>query len=404
MKKTALWMILVAMLISGVSIASAASIKLGIDNVGDNMQLFAGARVGLITNPTGVDSHLNSTIDVLLAKGVKLTALFGPEHGVRGDYADGAKIDAYKDTRTNLPVYSLYGATFKPTPEMLANVDVLCFDIQDVGARFYTFISTMYFAMQACKEQNKTFVVLDRPNPCGDIVEGAVCTDKTLRGFTAIGPIPTRHGMTIGELAQFMNAEWGIGCKLQVIVMSGYTRAMQWEDTGLQWINPSPNIPTPDTALVYSGTGFFEATNMSEGRGMTKPFLTCGAPWLNATEYARQLNDLELPGVVFLPAYFTPNMSKFQGQMCAGVEIHVLDRRAYLAVRTGLAMLLTAQEMSGAQFAFSKPSREGGTWGIDVMTGDSMVRDGARYEDIVAQWDNECTKFKAASRKYYLYQ
>ena len=397
--------VLVIMALFGLnSLVGAANIKLGIDNIGDHMQIFTGKRVGLITNPTGVDGELQSAIDVMIAHGVKLTALYGPEHGVRGNFADGDKITTFTDASTKLPVYSLYGKTYQPTAEMLANVDVLCFDIQDVGARFYTFISTMYYAMQACKEQNKTFVVFDRPNPCGGMVEGAVTSDKALQGFTSIGPLPTRHGMTVGELALMMNSEWGINCNLTVIPMSGYQRDMLWADTGLQWINPSPNIPSADTALVYSGVGFFEATDVSEGRGLTKPFLISGAPWLNAEKYAAILNAEQLPGVLFRPAYFTPNFSKFKGEMCGGVEIHIIEPKKYRAVAVGLAMVLAARDLGQAKFVFDKPEKAGGAWGIDVMTGDALLRENnLSYQRILAAWDKQAAQFKAMSSKYYLY-
>ena len=404
MKKTVVAVVVMAIL--GVSaFASAANIKLGIDNIGSYMHLFKEKRAGLITNPTGVDSNLKSTIDVMIASGVKLTALYGPEHGVRGNFADGDKITTFIDDSTKLPVYSLYGKTYKPTAEMLKDVDVLCFDIQDVGARFYTFISTMYYAMVACKEQNKTFVVFDRPNPCGGMVEGAVTTDKSLQGFTSIGPLPTRHGMTVGELALMMNSEWGIGCNLTVIPMSGYQRNMLWADTGLQWINPSPNIPSATTALVYSGIGFFEATNVSEGRGLTKPFLISGAPWLNAEDYALLLNIKKLPGAQFRPAYFTPNFSKYQGVMCGGVEVFVTDPQKFRAVAVGLAMVITARDLGADKFSYDKPEKAGGVWGIDVMTGDSLLRENKlSYPEILAAWDKQAADFKAMSSKYYLYR
>ncbi|MFA6074675.1 MAG: DUF1343 domain-containing protein [Negativicutes bacterium] len=387
------------------SMVNAASIKLGVDNLNSHMKLFAGKRAGLITNPTGVDSNLHSTIDVMIANGVKLTALYGPEHGVRGNFADGDTITTFVDDSTKLPVYSLYGKTYKPTPEMLKDVDVLCFDIQDVGARFYTFISTMYYAMVACKEQNKTFVVFDRPNPCGGMVEGAVTKNKDLQGFTSIGPLPTRHGMTVGELALMMNKEWGIGCDLTVIPMSDYKRDMVWADTGLQWINPSPNIPSADTALVYSGVGFFEATNVSEGRGLTKPFMISGAPWLNAEDYASLLNSKKMPGVLFRPAYFTPNFNKYQGKMCGGVEIHIIEPKIYRAVAVGLAMVMATRDLGADKFFFDKPEKVGGVWGIDVMTGDGLLRaNKLGYSEILATWDKEATEFKVMSSKYYLYK
>ena len=210
--------------------------------------------------------------------------------------------------------------------------------------------------------------------------------------------------MTVGELALMMNSEWGINCNLTVIPMSGYQRDMLWADTGLQWINPSPNIPSADTALVYSGVGFFEATDVSEGRGLTKPFLISGAPWLNAEKYAAILNAEQLPGVLFRPAYFTPNFSKFKGEMCGGVEIHIIEPKKYRAVAVGLAMVLAARDLGQAKFVFDKPEKAGGAWGIDVMTGDALLRENnLSYQRILAAWDKQAAQFKAMSSKYYLY-
>ena len=241
-------------------------VKLGIDNVDDYLYLFKDKRVGLITNQTGVNSQLESTIDVLRQK-ANMVALFSPEHGIRGAAAAGDKVASGVDGKTGIPVHSLYGATRKPTAEMLADIDVLCFDIQDVGARFYTYISTMAYAMESCREQNKLFVVFDRPNPIGgEAVEGPVLK-QGLQSFIGLYPIPIRHGMTVGELARLFNEEFNINTDLAVVKMSGWQRRMYWEDTGLTWIMTSPNIPTPDTALVYPGTGLLGGTNISEGVG-----------------------------------------------------------------------------------------------------------------------------------------
>ncbi|WP_156784642.1 exo-beta-N-acetylmuramidase NamZ family protein [Thermosinus carboxydivorans] len=384
--------------------AAAAKVRLGVENIEHYMYLFQGKRVGLITNHTGIDSNFRSTVDILNEK-TNLVALFAPEHGIRGNVPAGAAVGFYTDERTGVTVYSLYGATKKPTPEMLANVDVLVFDIQDVGARFYTYIYTMAYAMQACSELGKTFVVLDRPNPVGGVqVEGKVL-EPEFQSFIGLYPIPIRHGMTVGELAQLFNSEFGINCDLHVVKMTGWRRDMLYDETGLPWVMTSPNMPTVDTALVYSGIGIFGGTNISEGVGTTRPFELVGAPWLDAQELADRMNAQHLPGVIFRPAYFTPAFSKYKGQVCGGVQIHVVDRKAYKAVRTGLALLYTIIELSGDKFSFNAPYREGSKPNIDLATGDDSLRLG-RYtlDEIIAAWDAEAEQFRQLAKPYLLYE
>jgi uncharacterized protein YbbC (DUF1343 family) len=276
----------------------------------DRMDLLKGKRVGLITNPTGVDRSLKSIVDTFYHnKNIHLTALFGPEHGVRGSEDAGAYVPFYIDKKTHIPVYSLYGETKKPTPEMLKNVDVLVFDIQDVGTRFYTYIYTMAYAMQAAKENHIPFIVLDRPNPLGGTkVEGPVL-DPKYSSFVGMYPIALRHGMTVGELAKYFNNEFNIGADLTVVKMKGWKRNEYYDETPLQWVMPSPNMPTLDTALVYPGAALFEGTNVSEGRGTTRPFELIGAPYIDGDVLAQKLNELKLPGVVFRSANFTPTTS-----------------------------------------------------------------------------------------------
>lgn len=376
-------------------------VSLGIDNINEHLPVFAGKRVGLITNATGVNSHLQSSV-VILKEATNLVALFSPEHGIRGNAVAGAVVDTQIDSQTGLPVYSLYGATKKPSPEMLKDIDVLVFDIQDVGARFYTYIYTMAYAMQSCSEQGKTFVVLDRPNPVGgDIVEGGILKPG-YESFIGMYPIPIRHGMTVGELARFFNKEYGIGCDLTVIPMHGWKRSMFFEQTGQPWVLTSPNIPTVDTAVVYSGIGIFGGTNLSEGVGTTKPFELVGAPWLDPLLLAKQMNEMALPGVFFRPVYFTPMHSKQQGQLCGGVQLHVTDRKVFLAVKTGVYLLQVIRNMSGEQFAFKITGN--GTETIDLATGDDTLRKGSLSPvELMRRWDQEAAEFKQISRKYYLY-
>ena len=320
-------------------------VKLGIDLIEENLDIFKDKKVGLITNPTGVNSQFKSTIDVLFEnENINLTALFAPEHGIRGNSQAGGTIGNEKDVITGLTVYSLYGNTKKPTAEMLENVDVLCIDIQDVGARFYTYIYTMAYAMEACKEFNKTFVVFDRPNPIGGKVEGFILQEEH-SSFIGLYPIITRHGMTIGELAKLFNEEFKIGCDLKVIEMKGWTHDLYMDETTAPWINPSPNMPTLDTAIVYTGTGNFEGMNISEGRGTTKPFEFIGAPFINPHKWAEKLNSLGLEGVYFRPMYFTPTFEDYANQLCGGVQVHVTDRDKFSATKVGAAMVYTAKEL-----------------------------------------------------------
>ena len=379
----------------------AGKVKLGIDNVDQHLGLFSGKRVGLITNATGMNSQFQSSIDVLVAK-TKLVALFSPEHGIRGAVPAGDKVGSQKDSKTGLPVFSLYGATKKPTPEMLENLDVIAFDIQDVGARAYTYIYTMAYAMQAAKENGKTFVVFDRPNPIGGVeVEGGI-TKPGFESFIGMYPIPIRHGMTVGELAKLFNKEFGIGCDLTVIAMSNWHREMYFNDTGLPWVMTSPNIPTPDTALVYPGTGIFGGTNISEGVGTTRPFDFVGAPWIDAESLANQMNAMKLPGVIFRPAHYIPRFGNFTGETCNGVQLHITDRKAFRPVRTGLSLLYAVQDLKDNQFAYSFNGK--GAPMIDLITGDDALRLG-RYslEETLSQWEQEAKQFKKMSTAYYIY-
>jgi len=379
-----------------------ASVKLGIDNIEKVRPLFAGKRIGLITNATGMNSNFESTVDVLYAK-TNLVALFSPEHGIRGAVKAGAAVDTMIDSKTKLPVYSLYGQTKKPTLEMLADIDVVAFDIQDIGARAYTYIYTMAYAMQSCKELGKTMVVFDRPNPIGGMqIEGGV-VKPGFESFIGMYPIPIRHGMTVGELAQLFNQEFGIHCDLVVVEMTGWKRDMYFNDTGLPWVMTSPNIPTPDTALVYPATGIFGGTNISEGVGTTRPFELVGAPWLDAHGLAAEMTVLKLPGVIFRPAYFMPRFGLYSGENCAGVQLYITDRTAFQPVKTGISLLYTIKRLSGETFSFKPSDGHEGT--IDLVIGSDFVRTG-RYSlfDLLELWEKEGIQFGEIAKKYYLYK
>ncbi|WP_076757509.1 exo-beta-N-acetylmuramidase NamZ family protein [Edaphobacillus lindanitolerans] len=376
-------------------------ISLGVDVLlGDQKDLIRGKKVGLITNPTGVDKDLNSIVDLLHNDPeVELTALYGPEHGVRGDAQAGQYVEYYIDEVTGLPVYSLYGKTRKPTPEMLEGVDVLLFDIQDVGTRFYTYIYTMALAMEAANENGIPFVVLDRPNPLGgEKVEGPVL-DPEFASFVGQYAIPLRHGMTVGELARLFNTEFGIGADLTVVEMKGWKRKAYFDDTGLPFVMPSPNMPTLETALVYPGAALVEGTNLSEGRGTTKPFELIGAPFVNSTELAAALNDLQLPGVKFRAASFTPTFSKHSGKLSHGVQIHVTDRDKYQPVETGLHIVKTVHDLYPEDVTL--------TAFFDNLIGNGWIREGIEngmsVEEMKAQWKNELKKFEKVRKQYLIY-
>ncbi|WP_085524542.1 exo-beta-N-acetylmuramidase NamZ family protein [Tuberibacillus sp. Marseille-P3662] len=387
----------------------AKTFQMGVETLlEDRMDLVKGKNVGLITNPTGVDQELNSVVDRLYNHpDVNLVSLYGPEHGVRGSAQAGGSVDSYTDPVTGLPVYSLYGDTKKPTPDMLEGVDVLMFDIQDVGSRFYTYIYTMALAMEAAAENDIKFVVLDRPNPIGGTkVEGPVLNPE-YASFVGKYPIPLRHGMTVGELAKLFNQEFDIGADLTVVKMDGWKRSMDYDDTPLDWVLPSPNMPTLDTALVYPGAAWIEGTNVSEGRGTTRPFELIGAPFINSQALADTLNTLELPGVNFRAASFTPVYSKHSGELCNGIQIHVTDRDAYEPVKTGLSIVKTIHDLYPEDFQFRAENANGVSY-FDKLVGNGWIREkieqGASIESIVNQWQPKLKRFKKVREEYLLYE
>lgn len=378
-------------------------VKLGIDNIDKYLSIFEGKRVGLITNPTGVNSEFKSTIDIMNEK-TNLTALFGAEHGIRGDIQAGEIVGNYKDDKTGILVYSLYGKNKKPTEEMQKDVDILVFDIQDVGVRCYTYLYTMAYAMESAAELGKTFVVFDRPNPIGgEIVEGNIL-DLEYKSFVGLYPITQRYGLTIGELAKLFNEEFKIGCDLAVIPMENWNRDMYYDETGLPFIWPSPNMPTIETELVYSGTTIFEGTNISEGRGTTKPFETIGAPWLNAYKLSDAMNEMGLDGVYFRPVCFTPTFSKQQGLLCRGVQLHVTDRNIFKPVKTGVSLFYKVREQSCSNFEIIPPYSKNGKNFIDYLTGNSYVREN-KYDlnTVLEMWQKEALKFTNIKKKYEIY-
>ncbi|MEX6701450.1 exo-beta-N-acetylmuramidase NamZ family protein [Peribacillus frigoritolerans] len=369
----------------------------------EEKNVLSGKKVGLITNPTGIDSKLTSIVDLLHDDpDIHLTALFGPEHGVRGDAQAGASVEYYIDEKTGLPVYSLYGKTKKPTPEMLKDVEVLVFDIQDVGTRYYTYIYTMAYAMEAAKENDIPFIVLDRPNPQGgESVDGPVL-EPEFSSFVGLYPIPLKHGMTVGELATLFNKEFKIGADLKVIKMKGWKRDMDYDDTGLPFVLPSPNMPAVSTTFVYPATGLIEGTNVSEGRGTTKPFELIGAPYINGDELAGELNALRLPGVKFRAASFTPTFSKHAGKLSHGVEIYITDREEFKAVPTGLHIIKTIQDLYPDDFEFLAANN------FNLLIGNgwimSRIKEGSTVNEILKEYQVKQDAFKKVRKNYLLYK
>lgn len=383
-------------------------VRLGVDRLLEaEYRKLKGKRLGLITNQTGQTSDLVPTIDALWEHPeLNLVALFGPEHGVRGDAQAGAKVASAVDPDTGLPAYSLYGETKKPTAEMLEGVDVLVFDIQDAGVRFFTYIYTLAYAMQAAAEHGVEVVVLDRPNPItGTRVEGNVL-DPHFASFVGLYPIALRHGMTVGEIAGLFNAEFGIGCTLHVISMAGWRRSQWYDETGAFWTIPGPNVPTLDSATVYPGTCLIEGTNVSEGRGTTRPFEQVGAPWIDARKLWQTLRQMELPGVAFRQAHFTPTFHKHQGQACHGVQLHVTDRDAFQPVTVGLHLVAAIRSLFPDQFAWRQWGGDE-THAFDRLMGTDAVRKrleaGDGVAEIEASFAPALAAFGRVREQYLLY-
>lgn len=379
--------------------------KPGIEAFVANLDNYVGnKRIGLITNPSAVDTRLKSTLELVTSTG-KTSALFGLEHGVRGHLQAGEKVTTGVDKQTGLPAYSLYGDTYRPTKEMLQDVDCLVFDLQDVGCRFYTYLYSLLYLLEAASEFGLPIFVLDRPNPLGaEIVSGNVLEEE-YTSFVGY-PLPIRYGLTIAEVAMFFNVTRRINAPLTVVKMQGWQRNYSWVDTGLSWVAPSPNIPTAQTALLYPGTCLVEGTNLSEGRGTTRPFELIGAPWINAEALASDLSALNLDGVIFRPTYFTPMFSKHQGQLCGGVQLHVVDGRSFSPVTAGTALI---QVIARNYDEFEFLTRPGAGYFFDLLAGTKRLReviihrDQAGLKELLQQWSQEAEDFAKIRSEFFLY-
>jgi uncharacterized protein YbbC (DUF1343 family) len=387
-------------------------IVLGIEKLLDaQIQSLHGARVGLVVNQASVDHKFHHVADLFHEHPeINLTALFGPQHGIRGDVQDNMIETAHAtDRKTGLPVYSLYSETREPTAEMLRDVDCIVFDLQDVGTRIYTFVYTMANCMRAAKKLGKKVIVCDRPNPIGGVeIEGAVL-DPAFASFVGQFPIATRHGMTVCELARMFNEQFGIGCELECITMAGWSRDLWYDETDGPWVLPSPNMPTVDTAGVFPGTVHLEGTQMSEGRGTTRPFELVGAPYIDAEDYAAALLALNLPGVYFRSCVFVPTFQKHAGKACGGVQIHVTDRKRFKPAITGIAIVKTASDLYRDDFKWKDPpyEYEYDRNPFDLIAGTDQVREaierGASLSDIEKSWERPLADFGGDRARFLLY-
>jgi uncharacterized protein YbbC (DUF1343 family) len=385
-------------------------VRSGLERLLARPGILGGRRIGLIANPSSITPQLeHAALALQRTRGVKLVALFGPEHGIWANAQDLVEVEDSKDAKTGLPVFSLYGRTRVPSAAMLEGLDALVFDVQDVGSRYYTFIYTMLHAMQACAANGKALFVLDRPNPLGGEAVAGNGLDPGFRSFVGMHPLATRHGMTVGELALMFRAELGLDLELHVVELQGWRREMDFDRTGLPWVMPSPNMPTVDTAFVYPGACLVEGTNLSEGRGTTRPFEVVGAPWLDPWALTDALDKERIPGAGFRATYFTPTFQKHADRVCGGVAIHVTDRRRFDAFHAYLLLIAHARRLDPKRFAWREPPYEYEFVKppIDILCGTDKVRRaierGEGIRGLVPGWKRELGEFRRRRRKYLLY-
>ena len=388
---------------------SGTRVLLGSDNLLASEQL-SGRRVGLVCNPASVNADFHHTLDQVAASGATLAAIFGPQHGFDAGVQDNMIETPHgRHLKYGVPVYSLYSDTREPTTEMLADLELLVIDLQDVGTRVYTYVYTMANCLRAAQKQALPVVVCDRPNPIGGVaVEGPVLR-KGFESFVGQFRIPLRHGMTVGELARLFNTHFGIGADLDIAPMTGWSRSMFFDDTNLPWIMPSPNLPTLDSAIVYPGSVLFEGTTLSEGRGTTRPFELVGAPGLDAAVLTQTLADLELPGVVFRPVHFEPTFQKHAGHTCGGCQLHVVDRDVFEPIVAAVAIMQATHALAPRAFGWRQPPYEYETEKppIDILWGSDTLRDQVAADHspaaMAAAWKSDLTEFAPIRQRYLIY-
>jgi uncharacterized protein YbbC (DUF1343 family) len=387
-------------------------IKLGVERLLDEkIDLLRGARVGLVCNQASVDHNFRHVADLFHQHpAINLTALFGPQHGIRGDVQDNMIETGHAvDRKTNLPIYSLYSETREPTEEMMRDVDIIVVDLQDVGTRIYTFVYTLANCMRAAKKSGKKVIACDRPNPIGGMMTAGTVLDPAFSSFVGQFPIASRHGMTLCELGQMFNQQFGIGCDLGSVPMTGWSRELWYDDTDGPWVLPSPNMPTLDSATVFPGAVHLEGTQMSEGRGTTRPFEFAGAPYIDAEDFANALGRLNLPGVYYRACGFVPTFQKHANNACGGVQIHVTDRENFEPVIAGIAIVKTAFDMYRDQFRWKDPpyEYEYDRNPFDLISGTSKIREaierGDSLESIEASWAEPLEEFNRQRAQFLLY-
>ena len=388
-----------------------ATVKTGVDLLEKRWpRELKSADIGLLVHPASVNSGLSHTADVCLrSKKFRISSFFGPQHGIRGETQDNMiEWEGFRDRKTKIPVYSLYGSTRKPGPRMLKDIDVMVVDLQDIGSRYYTFIWTMYLVMAACHEQNKSVLIMDRPNPInGTAIEGPVL-EPLYASFVGLKRLPIRHGMTMGELANYFKETYFPDLDLHIIRMEGWKRGMWFDECGLPWVLPSPNMPTLDTAAVYPGMCLLEGTNISEGRGTTRPFEIFGAPFIDPELLARNLKDMQLKGVIFRPLHFLPTFQKHAGMLCGGCQLHVTDRKIFKPLKTAAAVLKAIHDLYPGKLKWNRPpyEYEEKLLPIDILAGTDRFRkdiENSMPLDRMEQWWNsQLAEFNNKSRKRFL--
>lgn len=385
----------------------------GIDRVKEEniRKLLSAGRIGLISAVSGLSSDYRYTVGIM-AENFNVTALFAPEHGIWGALGPGEKVDGGVEKYTGIPMYSLYQDLLN-TPgresegadasEAIKNTDIIVFDMQDVGSRYFTYASTLFCAMKTCAALSRPLVVLDRPNPISGKVEGN-CLDMKYSSYIGMTSVPIRHGMTLGELARFYNGEYHLGCDLHIVELLNWRRDMYFEDTGIPFIKPSPNLPTMESIVAYNGTCMLSGTNVSEGRGTTTPFTTVGAPYIDPMKFTRELNSIGLKGVKFSPSLFIPKFSKYPDELLYGCNVHINDRNTFEPIRLGVTLIRTLQKMYPDDFSFRQPAKQGAHYHIDLSTGNTDIRDGVlSVDDIMEKWSRQAKQFEKDNKKYLLY-